>query len=79
MTQKEYEKNNEQFFRNKKVRLVKEISNGKGNIFGVGTVMTIKRKYKGFELEQISICKECNCGERRSIHGVNPQAIELVM
>jgi len=78
MTDKEYKNTKEVDLVGREVKLLRQIITGGGYIFGVGTTMKIKRKFGGFELVQISICKTCGCGDKRSIHHVQPEDVELL-
>jgi len=78
ITWKEYYKKTQWEWMGKKVRTLKEISNH-WFVIPKGHILKIVRKYKGFELEGIDICKHCNIGKRISIEGVDPTNLELVV
>lgn len=68
MTQREYEKHNEDYFKSKQAITLREIRNGMGEHILKGEIVTIKRKYRGFNI--------VNAG-RISINQVSPSDIEL--
>lgn len=78
LTQKEYKKYPESYWKGKKVRILSEMQTNGGKIFPIGTLMKIVRKYKGFELKIIEICPHCKRGDNWRISRVQPYSLSLV-
>ncbi len=74
VTQKEYQRKKADFWEGKKIRLVKDIENGRMKI-PAETICTVERKFKGFQLTA-DPCK-C-CGVRIMITNVPPTDVELI-
>lgn len=77
ITQAEYKKNPERFWKGRKVKTLQELSSGYWGI-PEGFVLTITRKYCGFDLEATDECPHCRVGKKLSISRVNPSALELL-
>ena len=74
MDEKYYEKHNEAFFLNRKVRTLKEMQNGYA-VIAKGTICKITRKYGGFDLNT----EPCDaCGVKVRISRVGFRDVELV-
>ncbi len=68
MTQSEYRKHNEEYFKGKQAITLREIRNGAGEYIYKNEIVTINRKYRGFQI--------MNAG-RITISRVDPASIEL--
>lgn len=77
ITQKEYEKNTEEYWLGKKVMTLRKLENGNVMI-PTGAVLTIHRKYKGFTLKAVTDCPYCKIGVKLSITRVPPNLLKLV-
>lgn len=77
ITQTEYKKNPERFWKGKKVKTLRSLSSGYWGI-PEGFVLVITRKYCGFDLEAENVCPYCRVGKKLSISRVNAGALELL-
>jgi len=76
ITQKEYEKNTEEYWLRKKVMTLRKLENG-NIVIPAGTVLTIHRKYKGFTLKAVTDCPHCKIGVKLSITRGRPNLLKL--
>ena len=76
ITWKDYRKHNEDYWKGKKVITLREMKNG-WFVIPMGTILKIDRKYCGFSLEGLEVCKHCKIGRRISIGRVEPTALRL--
>jgi hypothetical protein len=60
------------------VVLRREVSNGRGNIFPAGTIMTVDRNYNGLHLRRAFVCKECANHYRATINGIVETTVDLL-
>lgn len=70
VTEKEYKKNPESYWRGKKVKTLCKLNNGYYEI-PKGTILEIERKYQGFSLRGIEVCSHCEIGRKVHISRVN--------
>lgn len=77
ITQREYKKYPETHWKGLKVRTLSKMQNG-SYVIPAGTILVIKRKYKGFSLEGLEVCEHCKIGMRIFIGRVEPYELELI-
>lgn len=77
ITQKEYEKQTEKYWLGKKVITQRELKNG-NVVIPAGTVLAIRRKYKGFTLDGVKECPYCKIGRLLYIAKVPPMDVSLL-
>lgn len=76
ITWTEYKKKPERFWKGRKVKTLRELSNGYWSI-PEGFILTITHKYCGFDLKATDTCPHCGVGKKLTISRVNPTAVEL--
>jgi hypothetical protein len=75
MTPAEYAKLRDATVTGRQARLTRPVANGGGYTLQKGTVVTIKRKFGGFEIEGV-LCK--HCGVQVRVTRVNYGSLDLL-
>ena len=76
ITQEEYKKYPETYWKGITVITLREIKNGWYDI-PPGTKLKITRKYKGFSLDGLEVCEHCKIGRVISISRVETSALRV--